>query len=145
MKVNFDIIDNYALSYEGRLIDLHNNFEFAGFSYKVADKEVHLSWIKSSGTWVDNNELLSLILVHKAVTFLNVIGLYEKSTYNDDCCLGEITFFPSAERELNDDIVIIPQSKPNNDDDIIYFFENGQKIRINCEQIELLIELPKNM
>jgi len=30
MKVNFEIKDNHALTFSGRFIDLHNNFDFVG-------------------------------------------------------------------------------------------------------------------
>lgn len=135
MKVNFDIIDNHALEIAGRHIDLHNNFEFVGFDYNVVDREIKLYWKKSSGEWVDKNEFSRLVLIHKEVTFLKVIDQDEKCTYENDRCMGEITFFPSTEREINDSIV--PQHKPKDGDDILYFFENGQLIRIHCEQIEL--------
>jgi len=137
MKVNFDIIDNHALNFEGRHIDLHNNFDFVGFDYNVTEREIKLFWKKSSGDWVDKNELSSLVLTHKVVTFWKVINQDEKSNYDDDNCLGEITFFPSTAREINDSFV--PQKKPNAGDDILYFFENGQQIRIHCEQIELSV------
>lgn len=135
MKVNFEIKDNHVIEIEGQLIDLHNNFDFVGFDYYIACREIKLHWKKSSGDWVDKNEFSSLVLTHKDVTFLKVIEQDEKSTYEDDSCLGEITFFPSTEREINDSIV--PQPKPNDGDDILYFFENGQQIRIHCKEIEL--------
>lgn len=143
MKVNFDIIDNHALTIAGRHIDLHNNFDFVRFDYNVADREIKLHWKKSSGDWVDNNEFSSLVLTHKAVTYLKVIDQDENSTYEDDCCLDEVTFFPSTAREINDSIV--PQSKPNDGDDILYFFENGQRIRIHCKQIELSVNVDKSL
>lgn len=49
MKVNFNIKDNHAIEIAGRLIDLHNNFDFVGFDYNVADREIKLHWKKSSG------------------------------------------------------------------------------------------------
>jgi hypothetical protein len=143
MKVNFDITDNHALTFEGQHIDLHNNFNFVSFDYNVADREIKLNWRKSDGDWVAKNEFLSLVLTHKAVSFLKVIDQDEKSSYDDDNCLGEITFFPSTEREINDSIV--SQSKPNDGDDIIYFFENGQQIRIHCKEIELSVNIDKSL
>lgn len=140
MKINFDIKDNQAIEIAGRHIDLHNNFDFVGFEYNVANREIKLNWEKSNGDWVGKNEFLSLVLTHKGVTFLRVIEQDEKSIYKDDSCLGEITFFPSTAREINDSIA--PQTKPNDGDDILYFFENGQLIRIHCEQIELSIKMP---
>ena len=135
MKVNFDITDNHALNFNGRHIDLHNNFDFVGFDYNIANKQLKLSWTKSKGNWVYKDELNNLVLVHNSVTFLTITDQDENSSFEDDSCLGEITVFPSTAREVNDSIV--PQQKPNDGDDIIYFFENGQVIRIHCEQIEL--------
>lgn len=143
MKVNFDIIDNHALTVPGQHIDLHNNFDFVGFDYNIADRVINLHWKKSSGDWVDKNEFSSLVLTHKTVTYLKVIDQDENSTYEDDSCLDEITFFPSTAREINDSIV--PQSKPNNGDDILYFFENGQRIRIHCKQIELSVNVDRHL
>lgn len=143
MKVNFDIKDNHALEIAGLHIDLHNNFDFVGFDYNVPDREIKLHWKKSSGEYINKNELSSLILIHKTVAFLKVVEQDERSNYHDDICLAEITFFPSTAREINDSVV--PQSKPNEGDDILYFFENGQLIRINCEQIELNINLDEQV
>ena len=141
MKVNFAIKDNHAIEIEGWHIDLHNNFDFAGFDYNVADREIKIYWKKSCGDWVGKNEFSSLVLTHKDVTFLRVIEQDEKSSYEDNSCLGEITFFPSTAREINDSIV--PQTKPNDGDDILYFFENGQLIRIHCKEIELIVNTDK--
>jgi len=143
MKVNFDIKDNHAIEIAGRHIDLHNNFDFVGFDYNVADREIKLHWKKSNGEWVDKNEFSSLVLTHKGVTFLRVIDQDENSNYEEDSCLGEITFFPSTAREINDSIV--PQQKPNDGDDILYFFENGQLIRIHCKEIELSVNVDKSL
>lgn len=137
MNVNFEITDNHALTFEGRHIDLHNCFDFVGFEYDVAERAMKLSWKKSKGNWVDKNELAGLVLAHKAVTYLRVIDEDGHDYYEDGSCLGEITYFPSAERETND--CFMWHSKPNDGDDILYFFESGQKIRIHCEQIELSV------
>lgn len=142
MKVNFDIADNHALNFDGRHIDLHNNFDFVGLDYNVADREIKLNWKKSNGNWINKNEFSSLVLTHRAVTFFKVIDQDEKSNYEDDSCLCEISFFPSSEREFEDSI--ISQSKPNDGDDIKYFFESGQQIIIHCDQIELNVNICQN-
>jgi len=143
MKVNFDIKDNIALKFEGHYIDLHNNFKFIGFDYNVNERELKMSWTKSNGDWVKENELSSLILTHKLITFLTITYPERKENFDDDKCLGEITFFPSSSREINDSMT--NQAKPNDEDDILYFFENGQFIIINCEQVELSINLPNEI
>ncbi|WP_222164920.1 hypothetical protein [Edaphocola aurantiacus] len=140
MKVNFDIINNYTLSIEGKHLDLQNNFNFVGFEYNIRDRVVKLLWEKTIADWVNPNEYSDIVLIHKGVNFLRVIEQDDQSNYEDDSCLGEISFFPSALRAVNDSI--IPQSKPNDGDDILYFFENGQLIRIHCTQIVLEINPP---
>jgi len=143
MKVNFDIIDNYALNFQGLHIDLHNNFDFVGFDYKVDQREVKLTWNKTNGEWVDKNELSQIILTHTGVDYLKIIEQDENSILQDDNTLGEISFFPSTAREINDSI--IPQQKPNELDDILYSFENGQVIRIHCDRIKLSVKLPTHI
>lgn len=139
MKLNFDIIDNHSLAFEKRLIDLHNNFDFVSFNYNIVEQEIKLYWKKSMGIWVDKNEFSSLIFTHKSVNYLKVINQDKNSTYEDDACLGEITFSPSTFREMNDSI--IPKSKPDETDDILYLFENGARFRIHCEQIILNFQI----
>lgn len=135
MKVNFEITDNHAISIAGRHIDLHNNFDFVGLEYNVANREIKLNWEKSSGDWVSNIELPGLILTHSDVSFFAITAQVENRNYDVDDCLGELTFFPSTAREINNSITL--QSHPNEDDDILYHFENGRTIRIHCEKIEL--------
>ena len=135
MKVNFEITDFQFLHFAEKQIDLHNNFDFVGLEYNVAGREIVMNWEKTSGDWVNESDFSSLKLVHKKVTFFNVVGQEAGSSLTDDTCLGEITFFPSNERELI--AGLMSYSKPNEGDDIKYFFENGQCIIIHCEEIEL--------
>ncbi len=117
MKVDFEIIDNSVLNHNGRHIDLHNNFDLVGFDYNVQNREFKLYWIKSNGEWVHKNELNELTIIHKGVNYLKITNPDDKSTFEDDVCLGEISFFPSTAREINDSI--IPQLQPNDGDDIL--------------------------
>ena len=141
MKTNFEVIENYAINFEGKHIDLHNNFDYFNFENNIEKREIKLHFRKSNGKWIPETEINSLILIHKNANFLRIIEQDENSKFEVDCSLSEISFFPSTEREMNDSI--IPQSKPKEKDDILYFFENGQLIRIHCE--EVLIEINQKM
>jgi hypothetical protein len=137
MKVNFDILDNIALSYEVLYIDLHNNFDFEKLEYNVGHRELTLTWKKTDGEWVGKNELSKIILTHTGVDYFAISGQGENFVLQDNKTLSEISFFPSTSREINDSIS--SQQKPNPDDDIMYFYENGQAIRIHCDKIELSV------
>jgi hypothetical protein len=121
----------------GRLIDIHNNFEFVGFDYNVANRQLTLTWIKSAGNWVPENEFKRLTFSHNNISFLTITQKDESDDPSDNTCLSEVTFFPSTQRDITDSF--LTQKKPNQDDDILYFFQNGQTIRICSEEIYLMI------
>ena len=134
MITNFEIVENYALSYEGRHIDLHNNFDFRGFRHDITRKLLTLSWVKTEGSWVNEKEFDKIELVHQGVSFLSINS--ETGISIEDKTLNCLGYFPSNERHINDSIT--NQNKPQKEDDIIYLFENEAFIRINCLEIKIL-------
>jgi hypothetical protein len=143
MTVNFKITNNSALDFKGRHIDIHNNFDFEGFDYNVPESKVILKWKKTTGDWIAECEVPGFILVHKVVTWFRVIEQDENSKYEDNKCLGDISFVPAMLRELND--ILVTQEKPKDGDDILYLIENGQRIRIHCKEIELILYANVNL
>ena len=72
MIVNFEIEYSTELKFEGRLIDLHNNFDLIGYEYKSTDRQLILKLAKAMGDWVDKSEFTNLTLTHINVFFLNI-------------------------------------------------------------------------
>jgi hypothetical protein len=134
MEVNFKIEDNYALNYNGRHIDLHNNFDFVSYHYEIPERQLKLIWKKSSR--VLDDELPVLELIHSDVFYLNINYSKDEAFPDDARCLGEISYFPSSERDVND--AFTSQTTPNDNDDIIYVFESGDFIRVGCSRIEII-------
>lgn len=136
MKVNFKIEDNIALAFAGRLIDLHNVFDFTGFDYRVAEKELTLTWQKFE-EYGASVEFSHVRLKHKAVSFFKVTEQDENTFPGDDQSLAEISYVPSTARNIND--VFFVRAVPEESDDIIYTYNNGQVVRVHCEEIELTV------
>jgi hypothetical protein len=137
MIINFELEDNIAIKFNGRHIDLHNNFDFIGYQYDISIRQITLKWTKSKGDWVQENEYNSLQLTHSNVSFLTIS--YDNTQYefpDDDKCLSFLSFFPFTDRATNNGF--IEQVKPNETDDIIYSFETEHFIRIGCKKIELI-------
>ena len=134
MITNFEIVENYALSYEGPHMDLHNNFDFVGLNHDITNKVLRLLWVKTNGDWVSEKEFNTIELVHEGISFLLINS--ETGISIEDKTLNSIGYFPSNERHINDSIT--NRNKPQKDDDIIYLFENEQFIRVNCFEIKLL-------
>tara|TARA_R110000796_G_scaffold77585_1_gene173304 strand:- start:31286 stop:31696 length:411 start_codon:yes stop_codon:yes gene_type:complete len=136
MEVNFEIEDNYAVQFQRRHIDLHNNFELVEIRY--LQNLIEIEFKKSAGDWVSQDEPNELLFLFKEVSFK-----YEKEGgdhlfLEDWKILGELSFFPSSLRSVNDGIM--PKKLPNKEDDILFYFENGRMIRINCEEVELKVK-----
>ncbi|MBL0125469.1 MAG: hypothetical protein IPP88_23345 [Betaproteobacteria bacterium] len=46
---------NIDLEIGDDVYDLHNNFDFRGFSYDVATRQLTLRWTRGIGEWVPND------------------------------------------------------------------------------------------
>lgn len=140
MKSNFEIVDNYALSYHGKHIDLHNCFVFEGYDYDIPSKTLKLYWKKSLGDWATNEIFKKLTIVHLGISFLNIqIEMADTSfSVKDKKCLGDISFVPITERKINHEFYC--KRVPDETDDILYVFQSGDFIRAGCDKLELLTE-----
>jgi len=136
MKTNFEIEENYAVQLNGTHIDLHNNFDFIGLSKN--GKNISVDFKRTNGDWVKSDEFKRLNFEFKNVSYEFYEDGDPEALKEDTERLGEITFFPTESREINDGI--IPQVHPNETDDLIMFFEDGKVIRIGCEEIKLTTE-----
>src|SRR5215203_5122351 len=137
MKVNFEITQTIELNINERCFDLHNNFDFVNFEYKVEERVLLLRFKKSSGDWVRKDESDFLVLEHKNVNYLNIIPRDSEVPFSEDKCLCFVAYFHSSCRDINDSHG--NEKVPNEGDDIIYSFESNQVIRINCDSIELIV------
>jgi hypothetical protein len=139
MTVNFEITDSNVVVHDGRRIDLHNNFDFIGYYYNIGERKLTLTWAKSTGDWVTQEEFLKLKFVHYNAFYINIS--YDNKEYefpNDDKCLSDISFFPSSDRQTNNAFLF--QEQPKVGDDIIYIFETEHFIRVGCDNVELEAE-----
>jgi hypothetical protein len=136
MKVNFEIEDNYAVQFQSRHIDLHNNFELVEIRY--LQNLIEIEFKKSEGDWVGQDEPNELLFLFKEVSFKYEEEGEDHLFPEDWKVLGDLSFFPSNMRNVNNGIML--QKLPNNEDDILFYFENGRMIRINCEEVELRIK-----
>jgi hypothetical protein len=135
LRVNFEIIATYALKIGKRHIDLHNCFDFAGFSYAPKNRLLVLNWKQSKGDWVASDEPKALSLIHKQTSFIKIEK--DSSIVEDDNCLGYLGYYPATDRNNNE--YVQDQTTPTSDDDLIYQFQSGWFIRVKAEEIELVI------
>lgn len=116
-------------------MNLHNNFDFVSYEYKIAKRQLKLVWVKP-GNWVSNDKVSRLEIIHSNVFYFKV-NYQHINESSDDECLGEVSYFPSSERAINN--AFTSQTKPNDGDDILYVFESGYFIRVGCSEIEIIV------
>lgn len=138
MKVNFGIENNYALSFNGKHIDLHNNFNFLGFEYDVTKMTAILRWEKSTEEWANRETITGLSICHRNVTYMHVIPRDSEMPTTEDSCLKDITYLP-VELRNDEDEFVLSSKFPEPNQDIVYRFQSEQCITINCHEIELII------
>ncbi|RZA02237.1 MAG: hypothetical protein EOP47_07790 [Sphingobacteriaceae bacterium] len=136
MKVNFEIITSTEIGYDGRHLDLHNNFAVSRFDYNIVERKLSIHLIKSQGDWVKEDELENIAFIHRNVSFLNSNFTNLTKFIDDDSCLEFISYLPIKDRDITDGF--LNKSFPDEKDDIIYSFVNGQFIKINCEEVDLI-------
>ena len=137
MKSNFQIKNFIEIQYCGRTLDLHNNFDFIGFNYQPSRNSLELNWQKSNGDWVPKDEVLNFSILHQDVTFIN--NSFDSQTFSSVVKYGliDLTFYPSSDRETNNQL--LDQESPKEGDDILYIFEGDMFIRVSCSEILLTI------
>jgi hypothetical protein len=89
---NFRVESSIYLQQEGRDFDLHNDYDFTGFSYSIAERVVELSWIRSPRDWVRRDMPARLILSCRGVAHLSATGRDLEMPFTEDDCLSQLSF-----------------------------------------------------
>lgn len=140
MKLTNFKISSFNIAFETTdyYLDLHNNYGFISFEYKVKDRQFQISWSKSIGGWVDEKLPKKLNLNFINTSFLKIKENEASEFIADDSCLDAIGF---ADINMRDDMISwLAKPEENNDYDLLLIFYNGQTVKINAEiaQLEIL-------
>jgi hypothetical protein len=138
MTANFLIYQNYAIQLGDKHLDLHNNFDFKGFSFDIDTRKLTLNWNGKNADWVPTDNPSTLSITVFDVDYLKVIPRNVDTPLTEDNCLSDFTYYSSLERQ--DDECVLMKETPSNDDDLIFKFESEQIIRVKGSKIEACIE-----
>lgn len=133
---NFKISDDRIAIEDdnGRYFDLHNNFDLEEFRYGFKERNFTLSWTKSLGNWVKEDEANSIKLNFLNVTFLKIKELDQEGIdefKEDDSTLNMIGYSPIEESDMESYLAI--REDPDGKHAIIIQTQNGQAILIYSE------------
>ena len=94
--INFTFDSSIEIGCDGnhRYLDLHNCYDWQGFSYLSEERRIKMSWIRSSGPWVQEDLPPSLVLEFRDVSKLATRPRDVEYPYTEDSCLESVTFTP---------------------------------------------------
>lgn len=132
---NFELA-NIDLEQNGEVYDLHNNFDFVGFSYEVLERKIELKWRLSSGDWVPEG-MPSLITINiSKVSHFSAIPRDPELPYTEDDCLDCVAF---VEASGNTEDSYIVNSPADNELHYVFQFMSGLKLRIQAGEATCFI------
>jgi hypothetical protein len=134
--LNFKIGDDFiSVIKDGICMDLHNSFEFRGYNYTVAEKNLQLIFQKSSEEWALNEVYAKLVFVFREVSFLKIREGDSSEYPEDEKCMAEIGFSTVDMRDDMDSFLASNAFK--SDYDMIFTFIPGQSIKIHSKEVVL--------
>lgn len=74
-KINFAIEKSSSFMVPGRVLDVHNNFDFSNLDYSILDDVLILSWVKTKGEWVPEDEVNEFDLIFERIHLLKIDGV----------------------------------------------------------------------
>jgi len=143
---NFKISeDNIGIeSIEGAYFDLHNNFDFEEFRYNFQERYFEITWSKTKGDWVKNDEADQIKLSFINVTFLKIKELdqTEVNEYkDDDLTLSIIGYSPLEGSDMESYLAI--KEDTNGEFGILIQTENGQAFLIHAGKAQIKVNYLK--
>ena len=137
--LNFKVRDDFiSVEKDNVYFDLHNNFDFAGFNYNVAEKDFQLIFTKSSADWAANEAFNKLIFLFRKVVFLKIKENDSSLWTDDESCLSDIGFSATDMRE--DMKLFLASNEFQPDYDMIFIFRSGQVIKIHSSEVLLEVK-----
>jgi hypothetical protein len=119
------------LETDSESFDLHNSFDFVGFSYDAAKRTVTLRWIPNQ--YVSPDQRHPLIVEMRGVFHLSSSARDPELPFSEDACLNSVGLIPPSAPTLDS----VQENAPA-DWHHVFEFTSGFMLRIGAESVCLL-------
>ncbi len=133
---NFNLVEDYAISYNGIQIDLHNN-------YDLADLHVHYLTRKFIMVWqLVNNEIGAAIpqtleLEFAGLQYLSITPRDPEMPFEEDRTLNEFGFIEASESNIENTTT---NFRTNTDEHLVFSLNGGSIIRIYSDLAQIHVK-----
>ena len=93
MNRNYEIVEGIYLVQGEDELDLHNNFDFVGFDYSIAERKLELNWIRSDGDWVSCDMPQSIRITFRHVSEFRFTPREQGIPFAEDNCINSIGYW----------------------------------------------------
>ena len=122
--LNFNVGDDFISVMKDEVYhDLHNNFDFTGYSYDVVSKEFKLVFKRGNGDWIQNKGIEGLTFKFIGVSFLKIKEGDSTEYPDDESCLDGIGF--NVEEMRSDMDSFLASNQFQDDYDMVFMFVSG--------------------
>ena len=89
---NFSVRAGIYFVLAGVQLDMHNDYDFTGFSYDVSERSLLLTWQRGSGKWVTLDQPGVVILEIREVASLEMRPRSAGVPFTEDDCLNDVSY-----------------------------------------------------
>lgn len=137
LNFTFDSSNEIGLDGKHRYIDLHNCFDWQSINYFSEERRVKMSWIRSTGDWVQAGLPPTLELDFRGVSGFAACPRDSELPFTEDSCLSSVTFSPP---EYASDFESNFEGYRSDSEHITFLFQSGFGVKIWAEEVVLIYE-----
>lgn len=130
---NFQVDDSIYFQHGGFDLDLHNNYDFVGFTYSVAERLVEMRWHRGTSDWVDTRPPARLLLRLHGITHFSASPRDPEMPFTEDDCLSGISFLAPEPPEPEG----VTSNGVNSSWHWVFSFQSGFSLRLAGERAHL--------
>ncbi|MDR3402841.1 MAG: hypothetical protein P4L99_10125 [Chthoniobacter sp.] len=110
MRRDFEITGGIYLSQTPYALDLHNDFDFYGLHYSIANRALSLQWRRSQGEWVPTGAPQSVCVDFREVSEFRFMPRDSKIPFTEDDCVS--TFGYWTDEDWADGVFFVNPTQP---------------------------------
>ena len=136
--IGFSIAEDFVALESGLgRFDLHNNFDFQGFSYNPSQRTLELRWRRGLGEWVKPTEPSNLCMSFVGVYLFKAQERDPAFPFTEDACLDSLGFMWN---DLTTEMQALTSNQPGDDcTHLTVNFMSGFSVKIGAESVALQV------
>ena len=145
MAEHFTLKNSIYLVAGGKELDLHNNYDFVGLDYSIANRILVLRWLRSPGDWVSLDSPCEVELEYRDVARFEFRPRDPEMPFTEDDCLWDAGYWreagwPDGVSSVSDSSVFSTDAEPEKDWLRAFLFHSGAMVLIGADEAHAKIK-----